>query len=310
VQYAQQKPPPHHGRFGLAGSAAVAGPHASVLITPGDDTDRHLAASHYSLFYGAEPRGGDLAVRFDDEAAMLLSGRASEHQARYHTFVRPLGWHAIKILSTGDGPVRLFGVSVERDQPGLVIDTLGIRGTRAANMLLWDQEMWASNLQERAPDLVTFAYGTNETTDRGQSIQRYERELRTVLGRLRSALPGVSCVLIGPGDFPRSINKRWMPRPRLLQIIEAQRRAAPDYGCGFWDTYAFMGGAGSMQQWVRARPALGAGDRIHLTVRGYVRMGMVLGDALMRAYDEKHLPQASRVTSRREESLPPMSSLR
>jgi hypothetical protein len=71
-----------------------------------------------------------------------------------------------------------------------------------------------------------------------------------------------------------------------------------------------MGGAGSMQQWVRARPALGAGDRIHLTVRGYVRMGMVLGDALMRAYDEKHLPQASRVTSRREESLPPMSSLR
>jgi hypothetical protein len=103
--------------------------------------------------------------------------------------------------------------------------------------------------------------------------------------------------LIGPGDFPRLVGSRWVARPRLLAIIDAQRHIAPEFGCGFWDTYAFMGGPGSMQRWVHARPRLGSVDRIHFTIRGYVRMGMVLGDALMRAYDARHLPAGSRVTA-------------
>ncbi|MET0411449.1 MAG: hypothetical protein ABW217_09130, partial [Polyangiaceae bacterium] len=44
-------------------------------------------------------------------------------------------------------------------------------------------------------------------------------------------------------------------------------------------------GEGSMHEWASAKPALAAKDHIHLTNRGYVRMGMAFGDALMRAYD-------------------------
>lgn len=309
VQHAQQKSAPRHGRFGLSGSAAVAGPHASLQIEPKKANDSHLAGSQYSLFFAAEPRGGELTVSFDDEVATPLSARAEAPEARYEKFVRPLGSHKVRIRTKGDGAVRLFGMVVERDQPGLVIDTLGIRGTRAANMLSWDEGIWTSQLLQRAPDLVTLAYGTNETTDRGQPIEEYESELRSVLSRLRNAVPAAGCVLIGPGDFPRSINDRWQTRPRLLQIIQTQRRVAPDFGCGFWDTYAFMGGPGSMERWVEARPALGAGDHVHFTKRGYVRMGMALADALMRAYDEKHLPLASRVVPQRSSLRRTVSAL-
>ena len=46
-----------------------------------------------------------------------------------------------------------------------------------------------------------------------------------------------------------------------------------------------MGGAGSINRWVNAKPSLAAPDHIHLTRRGYVVAGTAIGDALLRAYD-------------------------
>jgi lysophospholipase L1-like esterase len=308
-EYVQQKPPPPHGIFGLSGMAAVGGPHGKLSLSPENETDPELTASQYSLFYAAEPSSDGLTVSVDGGPAVQLSARSPQLEARYHTFERPLGWHQIEIRTTGPGGARLFGLSVERAQPGIVIDTLGIRGTRAANMLSWDTALWEEHLRRRGPDLVLLAYGTNETTDRSQPIADYARELAQVLGKLRHALPDASCVLVGPGDFPKEENGSWSTRPRLLEIIREQRQLAPQFGCGFWDAYAFMGGEGSMAEWVRANPRLGAPDHIHLSQRGYVRMGLVLGDALLRAYDARHLPPSSRVQSQREAGAPASAGL-
>jgi lysophospholipase L1-like esterase len=305
VQYVQKKTQPPNGRFGLPGIAAVGGPNGRILISPENGTDPELTASQYGLFYAAEPFSGDIAISVDGEAPVRLPTRSKQLEARYHTFERPLGWHDVEIRSLGGGGARLFGLSVERAQPGLVLDNLGIRGTRAASMLHWDQALWEEHLRRRPPDLVLLAYGTNETTDRGQPIGTYTRDLRQVLTRLRHALPEASCVLVGPGDFPKAKGNVWVPRPRLLEIISEQRRLAPEFGCGFWDTYAFMGGEGSMDRWVRANPRLGSPDHIHLTPRGYVRMGMVLGDALMRPYDARRLPPDARLSGQRNSSAEP-----
>jgi lysophospholipase L1-like esterase len=309
AQYVQQKSPPPHGRFGLSGVAAVGGPHGRLRIAPESMTDPDLTASQYGLFYAAEPFTGDITISVDGDVPVQLPTRAQKLEARYYTFERPLGWHEIEIRTIGMGGARIFGLSAERAQPGIVLDTLGIRGTRAANMLLWDQELWEEHLHRRAPDLVLLAYGTNETTDRAQPIDVYAEELGQVLTRLRHALPDASCVLVGPGDFPKEDDGNYRTRPRLLEIIREQRRLAPTFGCGFWDAYAFMGGEGSMAEWVRANPRLGASDHIHLTARGYVRMGMVLGDALMRAYDARTLPASARVIPQRGSGAPASAAI-
>jgi len=296
VEYVQSKGPPPHGRFGLSGSAALAKPNAWVRVEPRDGNDPELAASQYGLFYAAEPEGAELSVSLDGGEPVLLPTRADEVAPRSKFFERPLGWHAFEVHALGSGSSRLFGLSIERRQPGLVIDTLGIRGTRAATMLFWDQALWEEPLRQRAPDLVILAYGTNETTDQSQPIEEYAASLERVLARVRQALPEASCVLVGPGDFPKAQADGWVTRPRLLEVIAEQRRLAPRFRCGFWDAYAFMGGAGSMAEWARSNPRLGATDHIHLTPRGYVRMGLSLGDALMRAYDARHVPQDARVT--------------
>ena len=299
VEYVTSKGPPPHGRFGLSGSAAVSKPNAWVRVEPRDGRDPDLAASQYRLYYAAEPEGAEISVSVDGEPAQSLPTRADSVEARSSLFERPLGWHSVEVRSLGNAPSRLFGLSIERMQPGLVIDTLGIRGTRAATLLLWDPALWEEPLRQRDPDLVILAYGTNETTDGNQPIEEYASSLEQVLARVRQILPQASCLLVGPGDFPKAQGDGWVTRPRLLEIIAEQRRQAPRFGCGFWDAYRFMGGAGSMAEWARSSPRLGASDHIHLTPRGYVRMGMSLGDALLRAYDAQRVPRDARVTVQR-----------
>lgn len=290
-EHAQKKNAPPEGRFGLLGASVVAQfPYAYARVAPIDTRNPELTANHYELFYSAEPKGGDLRFSINSEPPTRLTGSAEAPTARYHGVTRSgLGWHQVEIRPVGNGPVRVHGLAIERSLPGIVIDTLGINGTRAANILKWDEALWREHLERRAPELVVFAYGTNEAVDIGEPIQTYEANLREVLTRFRRALPSASCVLIGPGDFPREGDDGWRTRPRVPRIVEVQRRVSPEFGCAFWDTYRYMGGEGSMHAWVLARPQLGSPDHIHFTARGYVKLGMAFGDALMRAYDAFHL---------------------
>src|SRR5690606_9527060 len=133
------------------------------------------------------------------------------------------------------------------------------------------------------------AFGTNEAVVTKDPDNSYRTKLSEVLARFKRAAPNASCLLVGPFDFPVETSQGYTTRTRLIEIIATQRELAAQHGCGFWDGYEFMGGAGSMHRWVTASPPLAAADHIHLNHRGYVRMGISLADALMRSYDEFHL---------------------
>jgi hypothetical protein len=49
----------------------------------------------------------------------------------------------------------------------------------------------------------------------------------------------------------------------IPRIVDIQRRVARDTGCAFFDTFAAMGGAGTMARWYTARPRLVSADLIH-----------------------------------------------
>ena len=72
---------------------------------------------------------------------------------------------------------------------------------------------------------------------------------------------------------------------RTAQLERRSVELAAAKGCAFWDALAFMGGEGSMALWVQSTPQMGRADYIHLTRRGYVRLGMAFTDALMQGFD-------------------------
>lgn len=273
ARYREQVSSEPLGLFGAALSGKHPGAYAELY------TSKDATSTRFELQFLMQPRGGDFRVYVDDTLLGTVATEAVAERPGYYAFETTRGAHHIRVTLAGNGPVRWFGVVAESATPGVVLDTLGISGSRIIDQLRWREDFWTEAVRRRAPDLIMFAYGTNETMDTGLTLERYEAELREVLARVRRALPETSCVLITPFDLPSKA------RARLVRIVDTQRRVSQDFGCGLWDGYAFMGGEGSIRRWNRAKPPLAAPDHIHLTRRGYVYAGLALGDALMRAYD-------------------------
>ena len=294
VEHAQTRDGRDDGYFGLMGaSVATSRKRSYGRVIPGDLDDKDRAGEHtrYDLYFLRQPKGGRFKLSVDGKVVATISTRAKDVAPGYHEVARADGPHTVEVTPQGDGEVRLFGMTVENDRPGVVVDTLGIGGTRAANQLKWNEHVWSDNLRRRAPDLVVLAYGTNESVDDDQPIATYKSNLREVLARLKRAAPAASCLLVGPGDFPlKGADGSFGPRPRTVQIAAAQREVSGEAGCAFWDTMQFMGGEGSMVTWAAAQPAMAQSDHLHLTRRGYARMGMALADAIMFDFDAAALP--------------------
>jgi lysophospholipase L1-like esterase len=269
-------------RLGLAGITMMSrrlGSYGAVFTAQESDHGRN--ASFFELYYMKHPRGGDLDVVIDGRKARRISTRAKDVATGYATFRVPDGPHRFEIRTLSKKPVWIYGLTVERDQPGVVVDTLGINGARARYQLLWNEEVFREQIRRREPDLVVLAYGTNESGDESP-IEDYERDLRAVVKRMKDAVPDASCLLIGPSDRPIQVEERvFEDRSRTARLVEVQHRVALEHGCGFFDLVAFQGGALSMVQWAASDPAYASQDHIHYTRVGYQRLGEVLLGALL-----------------------------
>lgn len=175
----------------------------------------------------------------------------------------------------------LFGVIVESRTPGVVVDTLGIDGARAATALSWNSESWEQEVRMRNPALVIVAYGTNEVED-DVSVKNVERHLQALVERIHRAAPDSDCLLIGPTDRAR---KDWTTLPRVVTLDAAERRTAIALGCSYFSALQAMGGKDSLQAWSEQSPPLARRDRLRLTRAGYGYLGDELFDDLMLSYE-------------------------
>lgn len=243
-------------------------------------------ASRFVLFYMEQPGGGSFDVRIDGQRAARISTAADAVGAGVRELTTNDAHHVLEVRVRGNGPVRLFGVSVEREQPGVIVDNMGINGARASSHLLWQEDLHREYMRRLRPDLVVLAYGTNESGDDDRPIEEYEGQLRSVVARVRSTLPSAACMLIGPSDRPmRDDDHELVDRPRTAEIVDVQRRVSRDFGCAFFDLVAFGGGPLSMVRWAETDPTYAQRDLVHFTGRGYLRLGEVLHERLIEGYD-------------------------
>ncbi len=305
IEHAQRRKARPDGFFGLLGASAMTTSLRDYSqISPREG--RYVETSGettYDFMYLAQPGGGAFSIKIADNQQAVVRTKASAYAPGFKTIKVAGGPHTIEVRPTRaknpkqaakakksrrktTGEVRLFGVTVENDEPGVVVDTLGIGGTRASNHLKWDEAMWTTLARRRNPDLYILAYGTNEASDTDVPISYYKKTLRKVLDRFKRALPEASCLLVGPGDYQRKGEDGvYSPVEKTVEIRDAQREVALEKGCAYWDAMAFMGGVDTIGTWAEAEPAMARGDHIHLTGRGYLRMGMALTDAIMQDFD-------------------------
>jgi lysophospholipase L1-like esterase len=268
------------GFYGLGGIGVFTSRHGGRAWA-----DITAKTTRLELDYLEQPTGGSFDVLIDGVRVVRVSSRGERASSAFRSFdVAENTAHQLEVRSVGDGDVRVFGISLDRTQPGVVFDALGINGARVTTCLQWNEEHWAEQLRHRAPALVVLAYGTNESTDDGTSQPTYERQLVDALGRIARAVPAASCLLLGPPDRAVETREGWTTSPKLIEVIASQRRVAEAAGCAFYNQLDAMGGQGTIASWVSEDPPRAQKDRVHLTRDGYAQLGSSFASDVLRAY--------------------------
>lgn len=273
--------PGNSGRYGLSGVVFTSASREAKSRVESDAE----AVTRVDVTFSAKPGGGHLLVSLDgaepEEVPTAAESRATKSWSRRV----PAGFSAVTLRPKGDGDVVVHGVALEREGPGLVYDALGANGGSVHFLSLLDADGWVEDLAARRSDLVILNYGTNESGYAGIPGPRYARDYAEVIARVRRALPGASILVMAPMDRgARDAAGEIGTMPTIPRIVAAQRAVAAENRCAFFDTFAAMGGEGTMARWYEREPRLVAGDFTHTTKAGSDRVARLLVDALEEAY--------------------------
>jgi lysophospholipase L1-like esterase len=262
---------------GLSGLSGV----SIEAVRPNETITLEASGSQLEVLFLRQPGGGLFTVEVDGELLDTID-TAGEIGAGFWERDLPAGRHLITLRTVSAQPVRIQGWILE-SPGGITWETLGINGAQADLLLGWNPNVLKTHVARRDPSLIVLAYGTNEARRTDWTIESYREALVHLISLFREAAPTASILLIGAPDQMFRYPRRVTPVDRVSPIVAAQRDAALDTGCAFWNLRAAMGGRASMQQWVRA--GLAQGDYVHLTADGYRLWGHALSDLLLGQYD-------------------------
>lgn len=282
-------------RYGFGGVVAVhgEGEATSRFGTTSDGPGTRVGV--FRLFYQGFPEGGPVELTVDEGAPRRLDTRADAVEDRVETIEVPDGAHTLTLRAPAlegeapaEGDLRMYGVTMERAGPGVVVDGLALIGAFTRVLRLFDHDHLATQVRQRDPDLVVFWMGANDAVSESVAYvpDRYARHYRGILRRYREANPEMSCLVMSVLDKGERVNGRIVTRSRVPRLVAAQREIALAEGCAFFDTFLAMGGEGTMARWYANRPRLVTDDLGHLTASGSRIMGTLLYRAILKGYDD------------------------
>ncbi len=219
--------------------------------------------------YLAKPGGGAFAVEADDREIAEQTTAVEAQTVDWVGVDLPAGTKNVSIRPTS-GSVTLFGADFRRGSSGLVYDSLGLNGaTTTVLARVLQPVVWKQELERASPSLVVINYGSNESSFGAFVHKQYAAELRLAIARVRLAAPGVPILVMSPMDRgTRTGMNEIETMSTIPEIVAIERQTAAETHCAFFDTYAAMGGEGTMARWYAASPRLVTADFLHPTPQG------------------------------------------
>jgi lysophospholipase L1-like esterase len=296
-----------HWKIDIAGIAeAKDGMHGlggvSFVGTPGATAEWRLHTAPQETIevaYLSQPDGGDFAVDAGDQELGTVTTAGETKTPGYASLKIPNGASKFSVRVT-KGSVRLYGAEFSRKDGGVIYSSLGING---ANVTLlsrsFSERHWTEELRHYQPALVIVNYGTNESGFASFVDSTWPKEMREVVRRLHTALPGTSVLLMSPMDRgERKMSGEIDTVPVLPRLVQIEAGVAKDTGAAFFNTFEAMGGEGTMSRWYAAEPRLVSADFIHPMPAGAKIVGELLYSALRDGYNDYKLRQLKTGVSR------------
>lgn len=189
-----------------------------------------------------------------------------------------------------DSDFHLFGVSLEGDEDGILVDNFSLRGTPGTNLVAIPEETLKSFDKLIPYDLIVFQYGLNVMSPKVMKYTRYQEDMTKVVEHFQKCFPNSSIMLLSVGDRSSKQGGEYATMPCVLSFVGYQRAICAETGIVFWDMFDGMGGSGSMVELVRGKPSKASKDYTHLNFEGGKYLGKILFETLMyekEKYDKK-----------------------
>jgi lysophospholipase L1-like esterase len=266
--------------YGLGGAifTGPVGATSTIHLTAHDSTSIEVQ-------YLAQPGGGNLDISADGVPMGSVSTADDTKKDTAASVSLPLGTRKVQLTVSGN-PVQVFGAAFATNNRGLTYDSIGLNGASTTVMSrAFNPVTFSAALEHRNPDLVVINYGTNESSFPSYVEKQYEPELLRAIGRVRSALPNASILIMSPMDRGQRAGDTIATMPAIPEIVAIQQRVAQRTGCGFFNTYQAMGGSGTMARWYDRQPAMVGADLIHPSPQGARIVAQLLTGQLLIGYE-------------------------
>ncbi|MCP4520480.1 MAG: hypothetical protein GY827_02095 [Cytophagales bacterium] len=190
----------------------------------------------------------------------------------------------IRVEITAKKSPQVYGMALDGLQ-GVAVDNIGFRGSSGTEFTRNNMQLMAKQIKDMNVKLLIVQFGVNVAAGKQlKSYDFYKKVLNKQLKALKKLNPELSILVVSISDMAYMEKGKRVSRPSIEKVRNAQREAAFENGCAFWDLYEAMGGRNSMISWVQAKPSLAQDDYTHFNANGAELVGEMLYNALILAY--------------------------
>lgn len=191
----------------------------------------------------------------------------------------------LKIVTTGSPELYSIDQSITS---GVYLDNISLRGSSGWGMSYNNPEFFSSMAARLNVNLIIMQFGVNvipqDPTKIIKSYDFYEKEFSKQLAFLKRNIPNAAIIVIGVSDRSVKVGESYKTNPNVEKVLAAQKQAAMENGCVFWDLFKAMGGKNSMPSWVLREHPLANPDFIHFNNTGAKYVSELFYQALNNAY--------------------------
>ncbi|MDX9694805.1 MAG: hypothetical protein RBT49_03345 [Bacteroidales bacterium] len=238
---------------------------------------------HFKIYYGYNEKPFIAELKYKDQTIDAELVPVS-NQLNQLSWKLDAGINDITLHFKGEDSPDIYALSLD-DFKGIAVDNIPLRGSSGTDFTKTDLAFFRSMYQMLNVKLVLMQFGVNLVPHILDDYTYYQKQLEKQLKTIKSLRPDISIIVIGVSDMSRNERGNFVSYPNIEKIRDAQKNAAFNAGCGFWDTYEAMGGKNSMPAWVNADPPLARTDFTHFSWKGSMVIAKMFYDALMADYN-------------------------
>ncbi len=177
-----------------------------------------------------------------------------------------------------DAGVKVYGVFFQ-GETGIYVDNYSLRGHKGLELVKVAPDIVSQVRQTSPYKLIILQFGVNVAYAQAGGFRLYEKGISSAISHIRDMFPDSSIIVVSTSDRCVKDGETVVSDPGILELVQAQQRAAEKEGVAFFDLYHAMGGPGAMVDWVREGYAVK--DYMHVNRRGGKKIAMLFYDLLM-----------------------------